>query len=110
VSTTQALAWPQIGQVDAYGRIIPATIVPQVIQQATACYALALLREASATGATGSDATIKSKKFGDTTIVYQDRPSSARPSMAARMPPEIQLMLREYGMIRGGIMVPLYRS
>src|SRR5262245_8953420 len=42
-TTTQALAWPQVGQVDHLGRPVDPGTVPVNVQRATAYYALALL-------------------------------------------------------------------
>jgi hypothetical protein len=111
-TTTQALAWPQTGQVDHLGRPVPSDIVPVVIQRATATYALALLDDAT-TGSTGdASGTIKSRKIGDLQITYQDTTptaASTRPPQQG-IPAEVRTMLRPYAQMAGGVLVPLLRG
>ena len=106
-SLTQALAWPQMGQVDRYGRLLSALTVPLVIQQATAFYALALLRDDSENAATMADAGLKSKRMGDLALVFQDR---SPPPPSLRLPAEIRAMLAPYGAVSGGVVVRLLRT
>lgn len=114
-TATQALAWPQVGQVDRYGRPLDATTVPRNVQQATAYYALALL-EATAAGApaaSGGELLVKSKKVGDVTIEYQTVSSTAQAVTATRadtMPREVRDLLRGYGMVPGLGMIPVLRT
>jgi hypothetical protein len=104
----QALALPQTGLVDRWERPLDATVVPRQVQQATACYAVTLLRatapDALAAAGTG-DLVIKSKKIGDTTITYQD----VSGGVAARAPvspfaftTEVRTLLQPYGVVPGG--------
>jgi len=106
---TQALAWPQTGQVDHLGRAVPLDIVPRVIQQATAFYALALLEEDAAGGAVGAEAGIKTKKIGDTSITYKDD-AAVQVSVVQRFPPEVRTMLRFYGNVPGLGHMPVLRT
>lgn len=110
-TTTQALAWPQLGQVDAWGRVIVSTVVPVAVQRATAYYALALLREMDQDAATvTADLPIKSKKMGDLTITYQDQGTArAVPAASLQLPTEVRSLLRGYGTMIGGFNVPLVR-
>jgi hypothetical protein len=111
-TSTQALAWPMQGQRDRWGTAISPTIVPTVIQRATAIYALYLLRDTSeAQSIPGSDnALVKSRKVGDLTIVYQTSSATQSPIAAAvLLPAEVRQMLAPYGQVAGGINVPLLR-
>jgi hypothetical protein len=117
-TTTQALAWPQAGQSDAWGRPIEGTSVPMNIQRATAYYALALLEaeellfvttQAVATG----EGRIKTLKMGETTITYQDEGQTTTSTVAAvraRVPSEVWLLLKPYGMVPGFGMIPVLRT
>jgi hypothetical protein len=112
---TQALAWPQTGQVDQLHRAILATTVPVVLQRATALYALLLLEDAAAASAGGGGETgaIKSRKIGDLTITYQDTaPASAAAARPAHqsLPSEVRLLLAPYGQFAGGNTVRLVRT
>jgi hypothetical protein len=117
-TATQALAWPQIGQTDTWGRPVASDIVPPVVQEATALYALSLLEalaaeEAGASAGTG-DLVIKSKKVGDTTITYQDTGSSSTTARQAASPQAIPInakrLLWHYGLVPGMGTVPLVRA
>jgi hypothetical protein len=108
-TATQALAWPQTGQVDHLGRPVPLDIVPRVLKQATAFYAVALLEEEASGGTVGADAGIKTKKIGDTSITYKDEPA-VQVSVTQQLPSDIRLMLRFYGMVPGLGIVPVYRT
>jgi hypothetical protein len=104
---TQALAWPQYGQTDQYGRPLDPTRVPLDIQYATAVYALTLL--AGVTGAeTGIEPGIKSKRMGETEIVYKD--NVAPPASTTAMPSEVRLLLRRYGSVPGVGSIPVLRT
>jgi hypothetical protein len=112
---TQALAWPQTGQIDHMGRPIPTTVVPTTIQRATATYALALLEddaESSTPGASAATGGIKSRKVGDMTITYQDVPQSAAPvrPVTQGIPAEVRAMLRPYAHMSGSLTVRLLRT
>jgi len=115
-TTTQALAWPQSGQVDRYGRPVDMTLIPVDIQRATAYYALALLEadEAMASSATsgGGDLVLKSKKIGDTTLTFQDVSNTSTRTVAppGAMPNEVKLLLKPYGMVPGFGIVPVLRT
>ena len=113
-TTTQALAWPQAGQVGRYGRPLDATLVPRAVQQATAYYALALMEATAANGqSSNGELLVKSKKVGDVQITYQDVPSVAQARSAGggeTMPREVRDLLRGYGMVPGLGMIPLLRT
>jgi Putative DnaT-like ssDNA binding protein len=111
-TTTQALAWPQTGQVDVHGHLIDPSTVPVDIQHATATYALELMRATNAMASGGSSATgVKRRKIGDTEIEYFEgsATSAARTSPLTTIPPEVRAMLAPYGAARGGVNVPLLR-
>jgi hypothetical protein len=117
-TTTQALAWPQVGQEDAWGRPVDAVSVPINVQRATTYYALTLLEaeellfvttQAVATG----EGRIKTLKMGETTITYQDEgqgSTSTVATMRARIPTEVWLLLKPYGMVPGFGMIPVLRT
>lgn len=107
-TTTQALPFPMTGLVDARGRPIESATMPLAVQQATAVYALALLRDTSERAAVGSDAGVKSKRFGATTIVFRD--VAPVPVHARGIPREVRLLLRDYGTMAGSVMVPVVRA
>lgn len=111
---TQALAWPQTGQVDRFGRPLDAATVPYAVQQATAYYALALMEATAADAPTATgELLIKSKKIGDTTITYQDVPTASQARAAVNplaMPAEVRDLLRGYGMVTGGVNIPIWRT
>jgi hypothetical protein len=117
---TQALAWPQVGQVDAMGRPVDPSLVPANVQRATAYYALTLLEaeeivQAATVAAATGEGLIKSKKIGETTITYQDAPSASTSTSTAtmthpRIPNEVWLLLKPYGMVPGFGMIPLLRT
>ena len=106
-STTQALAWPQQGQVDRWGRAIPVTVIPQAIQQATALYALALLRDTSEDERMAVAGRVRSRSMGDLSITYQ---STWTPATWSRIPTEVRDLLAPYGTVAHGINVPLLRT
>lgn len=99
---TQALAWPQTGQVDQFGRPVDPAIVPEDIQRATAYYALALMQEANSavTGSTtGSTPAIKRKRIGQTEIEYQAATTTVTTRPAAqRVPSEVMALVKPYGL------------
>lgn len=109
----QALALPQVGLVDQWGRVVPSDVIPAPVQQATALYALGLL-EATADDAPAAsgDLVIKSKKIGDTTITYQDVSSSTAraPVSPYAIPSEVKALLRPYGAVPGMGVVQLVRT
>ena len=107
-TTTQALAWPMTGQRDQYGRDVPTTSIPLVLQQATAFYALALLRDVSEDLDAASQAEVQSERVGDVQIVYRQRTTLPVPPMRG-LPFEIRAMLRWYGSMTGSIAIPLVR-
>jgi hypothetical protein len=109
-SVTQALAWPQTGQSDRYGRPIDPTTIPIDLQLATALYALALLEQARGTGQTqGGEAGIKSKKIGDVTVTYQDAPRAAVATRTT-IPAEVRLLLGCFGTVPGVGLIPVLRT
>lgn len=110
----QALALPQVGLVDQWGRSLASNSIPVPVQQATALYALGLLASVptAAAAATG-DLVIKSTKIGDTTITYQDvsNQSAVRtPVSLYAIPSEVKALLRPYGMVPGGGSIPVVRA
>ena len=110
----QALALPQVGLVDQWGRQVASDVIPVPVQQATALYALGLLEATAddAPAATG-DLVLKSKKIGDVTLTYQDISSSAStrtPVSPYAIPSEVKALLRPYGLVPGMGVVPLVRT
>lgn len=116
VTSTQALAWPQAG-VDLVGRVFPLTAIPAFLQQATAEYALALIRDALrretlASGALTSGLEgVKTLTIDDVRIeVAQDLSMQMTTNAAAAlMPASVRRALRPYGDIAGGPTVRLQR-
>lgn len=110
----QALALPQTGLVDQWGRMVLRDVIPVPVQQATALYALGLLEVTAATTTGGGTAAlvVKSKKIGDTTIVYQDVPvASARaPASPYALSSEVRALLRPYGLVPGLGAIPVLRT
>jgi hypothetical protein len=109
-SPAQALAWPQTGQVDQYGQPMPSDSIPDVIQQATAFTALALLRDSSEAAGTAGLSGVASVRTGDgTQIVYRSQAAPPVPPLTV-LPVEVRRMLTPYGTVSGSINVPLVRS
>ena len=111
----QALALPQTGLVDQWGRAVASDVIPVAVQQATALYALGLLEATApdAPAAGSGDLILKSKKIGDTTLTYQDISSSASaraPVSPYAIPSEVKALLRPYGTVSGAGVVPLVRA
>jgi hypothetical protein len=113
-TVTQALAWPQTGQVDSAQRPVDPTLIPLAVERATAYYALALLEVEDATQGVQQDAgrVIKSEQIGDTTITYEDARTTATPTapQTLRVPNEVWLLVRPYGRVPGSILVPVLRT
>jgi len=107
---TQALVWPQTGQVDDRGRTVDSTTIPTAVQRATAFYALALLQDVTETASTSTDTNVRRKRVGDTEIEYWQQTSTTSTTPATTMPAEVRQMLRPYGRISGGVNVPLVRA
>jgi hypothetical protein len=107
-TTTQALAWPRQGMVDAMGVALSSLTIPVVLQRATALYALALLRDT--TEAIPSAAVqVKRQRLGEMDIEYFQRSVVQAPS-AQRLPLEIRQLLRPFGLsLGGGVNVRLLR-
>ena len=103
---TQALAWPMAGQVDHLGRPVPVDVVPVVIQQATATYALALLGDPSAAAETQAPPGIKSRRLGDTEVVYQDQDRGTTSPVSQTIPADVRALLRPYGTMTGNVQFP----
>jgi hypothetical protein len=109
----QALAWPQTGQVDRYGRPLDPLLIPRDVQMATALTALQLMASEAVLSATGGgELGIKSKRIGDMEIVYQNAPTAAQAQArpTAGVPAEVLSMLRHYGMVPGLGMIPVLRT
>ena len=109
----QALALPQVGLVDQWGRAVASDVIPGPVQQATALYALELLASTAPEAVAGSgDLILKSKKIGDVTLTYQDLPSSSArtPVSPYAIPSEVKALLRSYGFVPGLGVVPLVRT
>jgi hypothetical protein len=109
LTRTQALAWPQTGQVDQYGRWVDQHTIPLAVQRATAFYALALLRDEtdSPVPQPATAAAPPSASGSGVRISYRNE-RLALPA-ALVIPPEIRHMLRFYGTCTGSTMVPLRR-
>ena len=110
----QALALPQVGLCDQWGRQLASDVIPVPVQQATALYALELLHVLAddAPAAVSGDLILKSKKIGDVTLEYQSiSPSSARaPVSPYALPSEVKALLRPYGTVPGMGVIPLVRT
>lgn len=107
-TTTQALAWPQTGQTDRYGRPIATDVVPGDVQQATAVYALELLRMPAPTSGS-SQGWVKERRIGSTTVVYGESTTTVRVASQS-IPAEIRSLLGAYGTMAGMMIVPLART
>ena len=105
---TQALPWPQRGAVDGMGRPLSATVVPLVIKQAEALYALALLQEA-ASGVTPADlAMIESFAIAGQASVTFGR---GRPALALEsIPGMVRELIAPYGAVHNGNTMRLLRA
>ena len=79
-----------------------------MIQQATAFYALALLRDDREAPDSSPDANVKRKKIGDTDIEFRDQ--ALAPAAAQGIPSEVRTLLRPYGTMVGNMMVPVLRT
>lgn len=110
----QALALPQVGLVDQWGRPLASDTIPLAVQQATALYALGLLENTSPDAPQASgDLVIKSKKIGDTTITYQDisgAQATRTPTSPHAIPAEVKALLKPFGMVPGFGSIPVYRT
>jgi hypothetical protein len=112
-SPDQALALPQTGLVDQWGRTVASDVIPRAVQQATAFYALTLLENVTGTSAAATgDLLIKSQKIGDMTITYQDVSSTSAsvPASPDAMPAEVKALLRPYGLVAGMGILRLVRT
>lgn len=113
----QALALPQVGLVDQWGRQLASNVIPVAVQQATALYALGLLEsvpdETTAANAATGDLVIKSTKIGDTEITYQNVSSTSAtnvPVSPYAIPSEVKALLKPFGMVPGYGSIPVYRT
>jgi hypothetical protein len=110
---TQALAWPMTGQRDHLGRLVPNDVIPAAIKQATALYALALLRDDTEAPGTVDIGGVKSRTIGDMTITYHDQrqetTTQARP-VSQGIPAEVRALLTPYAQMAGGLTVRLLRT
>lgn len=107
---TQALAWPQVGQIDHLGRLIDSTVVPRFLKMATALTALHLMGTEAVVGTAALEPGVKSKRIGDMEIVYQDDATQRQELHAAVVPAEVLTMLRPYGTVPGLGMIPVLRT
>jgi hypothetical protein len=111
--TTQALGWPRTGALTPQGQTLDPLLIPVVIQRATAYYALALLeaQQAAAGGDAVESGGVKRRKIGDTEIEYFEGGSAAGQvaPVSGGMPPEVQQMLRPYGVMAGAVNLRLLR-
>lgn len=92
---TQALPLPMVGQVDQYGRALAEDIIPPLVVQATALYALALASDAS-----WQPTTTPGVKQLD--VVGDVRVTFAEPAPAVaqgRIPFEVWGLVRFYGTV-----------
>jgi hypothetical protein len=107
VSANQALPVPMTVQNDAFGRALPTDIIPPLVAQATALYALVLMQGGAAIAT--QDARIHSIAKGDTDIAYVGGVSTL--VTAGRLPLEIWRLLRPYGStpVRG-MQMPVFRG
>lgn len=111
--STQALGWPRTAVQDPQRRPVDPARVPDVVQRATAYYALALLRDTSESPTAVAAGTIKRQVLGETSIEYFQPGSTTTTRLlppATTVPTEIRQMLQGYGLVHGGVMVPLIRT
>ncbi len=109
LTRTQPLAWPMTGQIDQYGRWVDQHTIPDVIQRATAFYALALLRDVSETPSRVTLAGVRRRHIGETDMEYwPTRNLPAAP--AVKIPTDVRQMLRWYGRVSGDVLMPLRRT
>lgn len=109
-TTTQALAWPQMGQVDRYRRPIPSDVVPDDVQKATAYYALALLKDQTDVPGSSTQA-VKRKTIGGLTVEYQSTQTTQATRAAYHgIPSEVRAILAPYGRMMGGVVIPLLKG
>lgn len=108
LTRTQALAWPMTGQLDQWGRPVDQATIPQVVQLATALYALALRRDTSEDVGMQEQMYLASVKDRDTELVFRAHGMPVSP--AQRLPTEIRELLRPYGTMTGSMTVPLLRT
>ena len=96
-TSTQALAWPMLGQEDAFGRTISSSIVPAIIKQAESLYALLLLQDP---GDVVEREDIKELAVGEGSIrvVYR---TSGPVSPLLSLPGQIRQMVSAYGTLSG---------
>lgn len=110
----QALALPQTGLTDQWGRAVASDTIPLPVQQATALYALGLLEtvEAQSSSTSSGDLVLKSKKIGDVQLTYQDVSSQSTriPASPYALPSEVRALLRPYGTVAGMGSIPLLRT
>lgn len=117
-TTTQALAWPQLGAVTPLGQALSGTTIPAFLQQATAEYALALLQEyarqatTAATDAVTSLRGLKSLTIQDVRMEVQDdlQAMLSQIATAVHMPATVRRTLAPYGDVAGSMTVPLRRT
>lgn len=103
----QALPLPMVGQVDQFGRDLALDIIPPLVVQATALYALALYTEQQDTSGASQGIT-QLRVEGDVTVTYAQTPVV---SVFLRVPWEIWDLLRPYGTVPSrGRSMPVVRG
>jgi len=107
VDPLQALPLPMLGQVDGMGRLLPTDIIPPLVEQATALYALVLM--SSGGDVTISSAAIEHLRKGDTEVWYHGSVQTA--IGGGTLPLEIWTYLRPYGQVpQRGRQAPVFRG
>ena len=112
---TQALSWPMSAARDPRGRPVASGSIPDFLKQATAEYALALVRGArqQAAGlATSALQGLRSLQVQDVQIDLASDGEVQGTTMpdVLRMPAPVRRMLSPYGEVAGGETVRLVRS
>ena len=114
-TVAQALSWPASGARDPHGRPVPSGSIPEFLKQATAEYALVLLRGAkhqAAALATSALQGLRSLQVQDVQIDIASNGVTQGTTMpeVLRLPGPVRRMLSPYGEVAGGETVRLVRS
>jgi hypothetical protein len=111
VSATQALPFPMQGQTDAYGRVLATNIIPPLVEQATALYALTLMQFVTETESmTSAGQTIQRLRKGTTEVWYSSGGSSTTATTTEPVfSPNVVRLLQYYGRKPSRVCVPLVR-
>ena len=67
-------------------------------------------RDPSASPETQAPPGIKSRRLGDTEVVYQDQDRGTTPPGSQTIPADVRAMLRPYGTMTGSVNIPVLRT